>query len=70
MNKFNRPVTVSEIIDELSSKRQLLEASVFNQLNNDSNGLFVRIGDGFYLSDDRQSNQNNNELWETDFDDI
>jgi hypothetical protein len=70
MKKFSRPIKVSEIIYELASKRQLLEASVFNQLNNDSNGLFVRIGDGFYLSDDINNNQNNDELWETDFDDI
>ena len=71
MIKFSRPLTVSEIIKELSSKRDLLEAAVYTQLNNDTHNVFVRIGNGFYLKDIKNIPINNrNELWELEFDDI
>jgi hypothetical protein len=71
MNKFGRPLTVTEIIKELSSKRDLLDAAVYTQLNNDIHGIFVRIGNGFYLNDlQNRTNQNTDELWELEFDDI
>jgi len=71
MNKFGRPLTVTEIIKELSSKRDLLDAAVFTQLNNNIHGIFVRIGNGFYLNDiQNRTNQNTDELWELEFDDI
>ena len=71
MNKFGRPLTITEIIKELSPKRDLLDAAVYTQLNNDIHGIFVKIGNGFYLNDlQNRSNRNTDELWELEFDDI
>jgi len=68
MKKYNHPLTARKIVKELSSTRSLLEAAVFNQLDNDAHGIFVRIGNGFYLAQDL-AQTNKDEFWEVDFED-
>lgn len=71
MKKYNRPLTVREIVDEVSSTRTLNEAAVFTQLNNDIHGFFIRVGNGFYLTDDKSHLEiDESRLDEYEFDDL